>query len=196
MKKSVVASLLASVFALAACQTNTQGQNQAIGAATGAVLGGVLGKQVSGGKRGVVVGAALGGAFGYLAGSRVKVTEQADGSVKLDIPGSVLFATDSATINPSFQATLDDIAGTLNQHPDTVVSVVGHTDSRGAADYNMRLSQNRANSVSSYLKSRGVAAARISAAGQGEEMPVADNSTEQGRAQNRRVEMFVRPAGS
>lgn len=195
MKTQYFVCLLACAMLLSACQTNTQGQNQAIGAATGAVLGGVLGKQMSGGKRGVVVGAALGGAFGYLAGSKVKVTEQADGSVKLDIPGSVLFATDSAVINPSFRQTLDDIAGTLNQHPDTIVNVVGHTDSKGAADYNQRLSQNRAASVSQYLSSRGVSAARISAVGQGESMPVADNSTEAGRAQNRRVELFVRPSG-
>ena len=190
------ALLLAGSMALSACQTNTQGQNQAIGATTGAVLGGVVGKQVSGGKRGVIAGAALGGVFGYLAGSKVKVTEQADGSVKLDIPGAVLFETDSARINPSFQSTLDDIAGTLNAHPQSVVSVVGHTDSTGSVEHNEMLSQRRASSVSRYLSARGVSADRIEAEGMGEDVPVADNATEAGRAQNRRVEMYVRPNGT
>ncbi len=195
MKNNSLVFLLAGVLLLPACQTNTAGQNKAIGAAAGAVVGGVLGKQISGGKRGVVAGAALGGAFGYLMGSKVKVTEQADGSVKLDIPGAVLFATDSAAINPSFSATLDDIAGTLNEHPDTAVSVVGHTDNTGSEEHNRRLSLARADSVSRYLSGRGVSAGRIAVDGRGEASPVADNATEAGRAQNRRVEIYVRPTG-
>ena len=146
---------------------------------------------MSGGSGGAVVGAALGGAFGYLAGSQVKVTEQADGSVKLDIPGSVLFDTNSARISPSFQQTLDQIAGTLAEHPTATVNVVGHTDSTGAANYNQKLSLERASSVTAYLESRGVAPTRLTATGQGEAMPIADNATAEG-AQNRRVEMFVR----
>jgi len=195
MKNNSLVFLLAGALLLPACQTNTAGQNKAIGAATGAVVGGVLGKQISGGKRGVIAGAALGGAFGYLVGSKVKVTEQADGSVKLDIPGAVLFATDSSAINPSFRATLDDIAGTLNQHADTTVSVVGHTDNTGSEEHNRRLSLARADSVSRYLSGRGVSAGRIAIEGRGEASPVADNATEAGRAQNRRVEIYVRPSG-
>ncbi|TVO67238.1 OmpA family protein [Denitromonas ohlonensis] len=190
MKKMLVVAAVASVLALPAC-TTTETQNKTIGAVSGAVLGGVVGNQV-GGRRSTVVGAALGGAFGYLIGSQVKVTEQPDGSVKLDIPGAVLFDTNSARVNPAFAQTLDQIAGTLNEHPNAMVNVVGHTDSTGAAEYNQRLSLDRATSVTNYLQGRGVAPGRLTPTGQGEVMPIADNSTADGRAQNRRVEMFVR----
>ncbi|MBR0568801.1 OmpA family protein [Azoarcus sp. L1K30] len=192
MKIQFAVIAVVSALAIQGCATNTQGQNQTIGAVSGAVLGGVLGKQIGGGTRSAVVGAALGGAFGYLAGSNVKVTEQADGSVKLDIPGSVLFDTNSSRINPTFQQTLDKIAGTLNEHPNATVNVVGHTDSVGSDAYNQKLSLDRALSVTTYLQGRGISGARLSAVGQGESMPIADNATAEGRAQNRRVEMFVR----
>jgi len=194
MKFRMIMGVLIASLAAAGCETNTPTQNKVIGATAGAVLGGVLGKQVGGGTRSAVVGAALGGAFGYLAGSRVKVTEQADGSVKLDIPGSVLFATDSATISPDFQATLDQIAQTLNEHPDAQVRVVGYTDSTGSSAYNETLSRHRAESVTNYLASRQVVPSRMSAVGMGESSPVADNGTAAGRAQNRRVEIIVVPA--
>jgi len=190
MKKRILVIALASTLVAAGCQT-TETQNKTIGAVGGAVLGGVIGNQV-GGTRSTVVGAALGGAFGYLIGSKVGVTEQPDGSVKLDIPGAVLFQTNSAKLNPDFQSTLNQIAGTLNEHPNATVNVVGHTDSTGSDSYNMKLSQDRATSVTNYLAMQGVAPARMVATGQGESMPVADNGTAEGRAQNRRVEMYVR----
>ncbi|QID19622.1 OmpA family protein [Nitrogeniibacter mangrovi] len=190
MKKKIALLALGAALVATGCQT-TETQNKTIGAVGGAVLGGVIGNQV-GGTRSTVVGAALGGAFGYLVGSKVGVTEQPDGSVKLDIPGAVLFETNSARLNPDFQGTLNQIAGTLNEHPNATVTVVGHTDSTGSEAYNMKLSQDRAQSVTTYLASRGVAPARMTATGQGESMPVADNATAEGRAQNRRVEMFVR----
>ena len=138
MKLQLAALIAASALTIQGCQT-TEAQNKTIGAIGGAVIGGVVGNQV-GGTRSTVVGAALGGAFGYLIGSQVKVTEQADGSVKLDIPGAVLFDTNSARVKPDFQQTLNQIAGTLNEHPNAMVTVVGHTDDRGAADYNQKLS--------------------------------------------------------
>lgn len=190
MRTTLIIAALAGALALPGC-TTTETQNKTIGAVSGAVLGGVVGNQV-GGRRSTVVGAALGGAFGYLIGSQVKVTEQPDGSVKLNIPGSVLFDTNSARINPSFAQTLDQIAGTLNEHPEAMVNVVGHTDSTGSADYNQRLSLDRATSVTNYLQGRGVAPGRLTPTGQGENMPIADNATAEGRAQNRRVEMYVR----
>ncbi|WP_323002174.1 OmpA family protein [Denitromonas sp.] len=190
MNKTLMIAAMAGVLALPGC-TTTETQNKTIGAVSGAVLGGVVGNQV-GGRRSTVVGAALGGAFGYLIGSQVKVTEQPDGSVKLDIPGAVLFDTNSARVNPSFAQTLDQIAGTLNEHPNAMVNVVGHTDSTGSDEYNQRLSLDRATSVTNYLQGRGVAPGRLTPTGQGEAMPIADNSTAEGRAQNRRVEMFVR----
>lgn len=190
MKKKILVIAMASTLVAAGCQT-TDTQNKTIGTVGGAVLGGVIGNQV-GGTRSTVVGAALGGAFGYLIGSKVGVTEQPDGSVKLDIPGAVLFETNSARLNPSFMDTLNQIAGTLREHPNAMVTVVGHTDSTGSEAYNQKLSQDRAMSVTNYLAMQGVTPTRMSATGQGEAMPIADNSTAAGRAQNRRVEMYVR----
>ncbi len=190
MKLKFALIAVSTTLALTGCQT-TETQNKTIGAIGGAVVGGVIGNQV-GGTRSTVVGAALGGAFGYLIGSKVGVTEQPDGSVKLDIPGAVLFDTNSARLNSGFEGTLNQIAGTLNEHPEATVTVVGHTDSSGSDAYNMKLSQDRATSVTTYLAAHGVAPSRLTATGQGETMPVADNATAEGRAQNRRVEMFVR----
>lgn len=165
---------------------------QVLGAVIGAVTGAVVGKAVSKKSGGAVVGAGLGGLFGYLIGTDVAVKEQADGSVMLDIPGAALFDTNKTDIKPSFATTLGQIAGTLQQNPGTIVCVIGYTDSRGATDYNQTLSVRRAQSVTAFLVNRGVAPTRLTAAGLGESMPVASNDTEAGRAQNRRVEMYVR----
>lgn len=107
----------------------------------------------------------------------------------MNIPSQVTFDTDSASIKPSFRSVLDQVAQTLGQHQDVVANVVGHTDSTGNPNYNMQLSQRRAQSVASYLGDRGVARNRLSAEGRGQSQPVADNATEAGRAQNRRVEI-------
>lgn len=103
------------------------------------------------------------------------------------------FDTDSAVIKPSFRGPLDSVAQTLTQHPELAANVVGHTDSTGNPNYNMTLSQKRAQSVASYLTDRGVARNRLSAEGRGQTQPVADNGTEAGRAQNRRVEIYLKP---
>ncbi len=138
------------------------------------------------------MGAGLGGLFGYLVGTQIAVKEQADGSVLLDIPGAALFDTDKTTIRPSFADTLAQIADTLQQNPETIACVVGHTDSQGSNDYNQTLSQRRAQSVTSFLVNQGVDPSRLTARGMGETIPVASNENAAGRAQNRRVEMYVR----
>ncbi|MDX1668763.1 MAG: OmpA family protein [Limnobacter sp.] len=165
---------------------------QVIGTAIGAVAGAVVGKAVSKKTGGAVVGAGLGVLFGDLIGTDVAVKEQADGSVMLDIPGAALFDTNKTEIKPAFADTLGRIAGTLQENPGTIVCVIGYTDSDGSAEYNQTLSVRRAQSVTSFLVNRGVAASRLTAAGLGERMPVASNETAAGKAQNRRVEMYVR----
>jgi outer membrane protein OmpA-like peptidoglycan-associated protein len=169
------------------------------GAGLGAIFGGGKGAAIGAG-----VGAAAGGITGYnwqaikgkltgaTKGTGTQVTEQQDGSLKVNIPNSISFDTNSYAIKPSFAPVLDQVTQALVQHPELVAQVVGHTDSTGQPDYNMTLSQNRAQSVVSYLGGHGVAPQRLSAQGMGQTQPIADNNTETGRAQNRRVEIYLR----
>jgi outer membrane protein OmpA-like peptidoglycan-associated protein len=200
-----------SVFALAGallggCATQ-QGTNTAVGTGVGAATGAGLGAIFGGGKGAAIgagVGAAVGGITGYnwqaihnklsgaTAGTGTQITEQPDGSLKLNIPSSVTFDTNSYAIKPSFAPVLNQVAQTLNQNPEVVAQVVGFTDSTGQPSYNQTLSENRALSVTNYLAQQGVAPQRLGAEGRGQTQPIADNSTEAGRAQNRRVEMYLR----
>jgi outer membrane protein OmpA-like peptidoglycan-associated protein len=109
------------------------------------------------------------------------------------MPQDILFATDSATVPSSRQGDIRALARNLQQYPDTTVQVVGHTDNTGAAGYNFDLSARRAGSVASILVDTGVSGSRITATGRGEDQPVASNLTPEGRAQNRRVTVIIRP---
>ena len=108
----------------------------------------------------------------------------------------VTFAVDSTAISPSFQNTLDRVAQSMNQYPNSLIDIYGHTDSTGSDSYNMDLSKRRADSVASYLAMRGVNPARVRTEGLGERYPVADNNTPEGRALNRRVEIKITPVSS
>ncbi len=201
----------ALVVALAACADNPYQRTMAgtgLGAATGAGIGYAINK----GK-----GAAIGGAIGALAGGAIgnymdrqqqaleqslaqersqgnlNMVRQPDNSIRLDMPSEVLFAFDSAAIKPSFEPALGKVASVLQQYPDTNVKVVGHTDSVGSDQYNLGLSQRRAQSVAGYLGSQGVAPQRLTTEGMGKQNPRASNATEAGRQQNRRVELFIQP---
>jgi OOP family OmpA-OmpF porin len=105
----------------------------------------------------------------------------------LSISSDVAFDFDQAVIKPEFYSTLDNVADQMNANPNTSLSLVGHTDSIGTEDYNQGLSERRARAVAEYLETRGVAAGRLTESGDGELNPIADNSTAEGRAQNRRV---------
>jgi outer membrane protein OmpA-like peptidoglycan-associated protein len=191
---------------LAGCATQ-QGTNTAVGTGVGAGTGAALGAIFGGGKGAAIgagVGAAVGGITGYnwqnihnrlsgaTKGTGTEITEQPDGSLKLKIPSSVTFDTSSYAIKPSFAPVLDQLAQTLQQNPEVVAAVVGHTDSTGSLQYNQTLSVNRAQSVTGYLAQRGIAPQRLSATGMGPNQPIADNNTEAGRATNRRVEIYLR----
>lgn len=183
-----------SPFAIAGCPTAPERKvdhtKTAIGTAVGAIGGALVGNAVDG--KNTVRGAALGGLFGYLVGSQIAVREQRDGSVMLDIPGAALFDTNKTDIKPKFAGTLDQIAATLRDNPNTIVCVIGYTDNVGSDASNQDLSQRRAQAVTGFLSAKGVAGGRLTAAGLGERFPVANNDTEPGRSQNRRVEMYVR----
>ncbi len=198
--------LVAATALVAGCatpqQTNTAagtGIGAGIGAGLGAIFGGGTGAAIGAG-----VGAVAGGITGYnwdairnrlsgaSKGTGTTVAEQPDGSLKLNIPSSVTFATDSYQINPALYPTLDEVAQQVAHHPELIVEVRGYTDSTGSPAYNQTLSQNRAQSVSNYLSQRGVSPIRLSAKGYGEILPIGSNDTEAGRAQNRRVEVYLR----
>jgi len=217
MKKSrlIVASLaVLSLVTVTACVTDPNtGERKvsrtAIGGVGGAGLGYLLGGLI-GGKTARIVGAGIGGVAGGVvgykmdqqikelkestAGSGIDVTETPDGqSILVNLPNGVTFAVDSTTITPTFQGTLDQVATSLTKYPDSLIDVMGHTDSTGADAYNLDLSKRRAEAVGNYLTLRGVTRARIATIGYGEQYPVADNATEQGRSLNRRVEIRITP---
>jgi outer membrane protein OmpA-like peptidoglycan-associated protein len=200
-------SALAVVGALLGGCATQQGTNTAVGTGVGAGTGAALGAIFGGGKGAAIgagVGAAVGGVTGYnwqniknklsgaTKGTGTQISEQPDGSLKLNIPSSVTFDTNSYAIKPSFAPVLTQVAQTLNQNPEVVAQVVGHTDSTGQPAYNQTLSVNRAQSVTNALAQDGVASQRLSASGMGANQPIADNNTEAGRAQNRRVEIYLR----
>jgi outer membrane protein OmpA-like peptidoglycan-associated protein len=212
---SKLTTAVAGMALLAACTTDpVTGERQiskaAIGVAAGAALGTGAGALV-GGKRnrtemivGAGIGALAGGAIGaYMdkqerdlraktAGTGVDVVRKGD-EILLNIPSGVTFATNSYAIQPQFQTTLNDVASTLASYNQTYIDVYGHTDSTGNDSINLPLSQNRAQAVSNYLSSRGVASARIGTRGFGASQPIASNATVEGRQQNRRVEIKIVP---
>lgn len=182
----------------------------ALGVGAGAALGAGLGAIIGGKKDrtetivGAGIGALAGGAIGaYMdqqekklreqtAGTGIEVERQGD-EIQLNMPSGLTFDVNQAIIKPQFRPTLDQVAQTLTQYEKTFVDVKGHTDSTGTDAYNQTLSQRRAESVASYLTSRGVQRARIATQGFGESQPVASNDTEAGRAENRRVEIRLVP---
>lgn len=212
----VAALASASLLTVSACVTDPNtGERKVsrtvLGGTGGAVLGGLLGG-VIGGKTGRIIGAVAGGAAGGYAGYRmdqqikelkegtagsgVDVTETDGGqAILVNLPDGVTFATGSASINSAFRMTLDKVAASLKQYPNSLVDVYGYTDSTGSDAFNQRLSEQRAQAVASYLTSQGVASSRIRWQGFGENPQYfkGDNATEYGRALNRRVEIKIVP---
>jgi outer membrane protein OmpA-like peptidoglycan-associated protein len=205
------------VFTLTACSTvnpyteEKQTSKAAIGAGIGAASGAVIGLITADSKDrqknaliGAGLGALAGGGIGYymdvqeaklrqrLRGSGVSVTRVGN-QIQLNMPGNITFATGSPSINAGFYDVLNSVAIVLKEYKKTTVDVIGHTDSVGSADYNQRLSENRARSVAEYLSGQGILQARLLVAGMGESQPVASNSTPEGRAQNRRVNIQIAP---
>ena len=213
-RKSALLVTIAATVSLAGCAATEDfmqnpekaktRQGTAIGAGAGAVAGLLIGGGWEGALIGAGVGALAGGAVGnyqdkqerklrqQMAGTGVEVVRKGD-NITLDMPGNVTFGFDSAALNPQFNSVLDKVAQTLTEFDQTVIQIAGHTDSTGSHAYNMKLSEQRASSVKSYLAGRGVPAQRMQTVGAGPDHPIADNSTEAGRAENRRVEITIVP---
>jgi outer membrane protein OmpA-like peptidoglycan-associated protein len=217
--KRFAAIALAATFGLAACTTQDPytGEQKTSkttygalgGAVVGALAGGLIGKGDAKDRReraliGAGVGALAGGGIGYymdqqekeltqrLRASGVSVTRVGN-DIILNMPGNVTFATDSSDINAKFYEVLNSVAVVLKEYDKTLIDVTGHTDSTGSDQYNLELSQRRAQSVSSYLIGQGLNGQRFYVVGAGESQPIADNNTPAGREQNRRVEIRLMP---
>ncbi|MGC9368140.1 MAG: OmpA family protein [Paracoccaceae bacterium] len=207
----------AALLALTACtdpavQTSDPKQRtkegMAVGAGIGALTGILMGDNAKERRRGAVIGAAVGAAAGGMIGAQmdkqaaqlrrdfgndeITVVREGDHLV-VTMPQDILFSTDSDYVRPALQSDLRVLARSLNDYPNTTVDVIGHTDNVGDAAYNQQLSNRRARAVANVLYDSGVATNRVRAYGLGEDRPVASNLTPEGRAQNRRVEIIIRP---
>ena len=208
----MAAVVLSAVTLVSGCDSMSPRQQgtaagAGVGAATGAVIGGVAGGKAG---RGAIIGGAVGAIAGNLwskhledkrraieqasSGTSVAVDRTADNRLKVNVPSDVSFQTGSATINPEMRPVLNEVGS--NMDPNIKVTVVGHTDSTGSDAVNDPLSLDRAESVRDYLSTHGVNGRQISVTGRGSREPVATNSTDAGRAQNRRVEIFLSEPGS
>ena len=214
IKNMLVASVACiALLGMSGCVTDPNTGNRvisrtALGGVGGAGLGYLLGGLI-GGKTARIVGAGIGGAAGgyvgyrmdeqirqleeVTAGSGVDVSQTPNGDgILVNLP-DVTFAVDSTTISPAMRQTLDGVAQSMINYPNSLIDVMGHTDSTGSDAYNLDLSRRRADSVANYLVSRGVAGARVERIGYGEQYPIEDNTSESGRQQNRRVEIRITP---
>ena len=208
--KAITGSVIIA-FTLGGCANMTETQKgTAKGAGIGAAGGAVVGA-VAGGTKGAVIGAAVGAAAGGVAGNiwskrmeaqkkqmeeaaagtGVAVTQTPDNRLKLDIPSDISFDVGRADIKPNFRSVLDAFASGLSNNTDTLVTIVGHTDSSGTDAINNPLSLSRATSVRDYLTTRGAAISRFTVEGRGSREPLVANDTPANKAKNRRVEIFV-----
>ena len=214
MMKTPLILAVAGTLGLTACvDPNTYPDDPNARTRSGALIGGLLGA-VAGAAvsdddklKGAVIGGAIGAGTGALIGadldrqaaelrgslsSNISVTNTGEYLI-VNMPQDLLFAVDSATLRPDLKSDIRTVAASVLKYPNSRVEVIGHTDNTGAAAYNQDLSQRRAVSVSGILRESGVPGGRFSAYGRGEDVPVASNLTPEGRAQNRRVEIIIRP---
>lgn len=210
MKKIILATAAGAVF-LAGCADMNMSDTQrrtATGAGIGAVAGAVLGSTGGNAGAGAAVGAGVGALGGYIwsqrmerqkqemeaatRGTGVAVSQTADNQLRLDIPADISFDVGRANVKSNFAPVLDQFANGLRNNPNALVRIIGHTDSTGSDAINNPLSVDRAQSVRDYLAGRGILPTRIETSGRGSHEPIADNTSEAGRAKNRRVEILLR----
>ena len=190
---------------------NNKQKGAVIGASGGAILGAIIGNNIGkggNGELGAVIGGVIGGGAGVLIGSKMdkqaqKIEEEIPGAVVERVDNGIVvtfeegsgvtFATNKYNINTNSQENLNKLIKVFKEYPDTNILVVGHTDSTGDAAYNMTLSEKRAYAVTNYLSSNGISNGRLTTNWFGETQPLYDNTTESGRAKNRRVNVVILP---
>lgn len=211
MKRFLVLSLIALAVLPGCSSMSNAGKGALIGTGAGAALGTAVGA-IIGGQKGAAVGAAIGTAVGAGSGAVIgdvmdrkakelaelenaKVETVTDNNgleaIKVTFDSGILFNTNSSTLSAAAKQSLTEFAEQMKDLPDTDITVYGHTDNTGTAAVNERISKQRADAVSSHLQTKGIAASRITTEGKSFNEPVADNGTAEGRAQNRRVEVFI-----
>lgn len=200
----VIFSMGAVALLVSGCANMTETQrSSAIGAGVGALAGAAIGDS----REATAIGAGVGALGGYIwstqmakkkadmeratAGTGVDVMQTADNQLKLNIPSDISFDINRFDIKPNMRPILDQFAQGLSSQPNTEIRIIGHTDNTGSDSINNPLSVNRAASARDYLVARGVDGRRIQINGRGSHEPIADNNTERGRAQNRRIEIFL-----
>ncbi len=203
--KYLLAIIVGAAILLPGCASMNKTQKGAVvGTATGAAAGAVIGRAAGNTALGAIIGATVGGVTGAVIGKQMD--KQAE-ELKKEVPGAtverygegiivelsdkVLFDFGKADLTSASQQSLDKIVEVFNKYPDTNVEVQGHTDSKGSMDYNQGLSVRRATNVSNYLANKGIASVRLTVKGYGEGAPKYENETDEGRAQNRRVEFLI-----
>jgi len=186
------------------CGMSKTAEGAAIGAMAGAAVGGIIGHQTGNTAAGAIIGGAIGGAAGAYIGNYMdkqaeeiqadlegaKVERIGEG-IKITFDSGILYDVNKATLRPEAKTNLDKLAVILNKYADTNILIEGHTDATGTDEYNLELSRNRASSVSNYLAGLAVDSKRFTTMGYGESQPIATNDTDEGRQQNRRVEIAI-----
>lgn len=213
-KTPLMLAAVGALFLTACVDPNAYPDDPNARTKNGAVIGGLLGAAAGAATakdgnefKGAILGGALGAGAGALVGadldrqaaelrgslnSNISVTNTGEYLI-VNMPQDLLFAVDSAAVRPDLRADLNTVASSLLRYPNSTIEVIGHTDNTGSAAYNQDLSQRRAVSVASVLREAGVPGGRIAAFGRGEDQPIASNLTPEGRAQNRRVQIIIRP---
>ncbi len=202
--RNLLALGLIMAVTITGCGLSSGVKGGAIGAVGGGLIGAVIGKQAGNTALGAIIGAAVGGTAGALIGANMdrqanemkkdlknaKIERVGEG-IKITFESGLLFQTNSAALNATSQENIKSLASILNKYPDTNIIIEGHTDATGGEDLNQALSERRAQSVGNQLISSGVNSARLNMMGYGESQPVADNETDMGKQQNRRVEVAI-----
>jgi outer membrane protein OmpA-like peptidoglycan-associated protein len=209
LERAGLAFAVVGALGLGGCASSSYEPNPTRDTAIGAAAGAAVGAAVHGSNRthGALAGAAVGGLGSYIwssqmskqkqqmesvtQGTGVQVTQTADNLLKLQVPSDLSFDVGSSQVKPDFKPILDRFAQTLVENPKTTVRIVGHTDSSGSDAINDPLSVNRATAVRNYLGAHGVAMQRVAVDGRGSSEPIAANTTDAGRARNRRVDILV-----
>lgn len=197
--------VLSSAFIFSGCASwNKTQKGAAAGTAAGGAAGAVIGRASGNTALGAIIGAAAGGATGAVIGRQMdkqaeaiaktvpdaKVERVGEGIV-VEFSSNILFGFDESNLSQDAKTNLDKLVVVLEKYPDTNIEVQGHTDSKGSEAYNQTLSEQRAGTVSRYLRGEGVASKRLTIKGFGESVPKYENDTAEGRAQNRRVEFLI-----
>lgn len=201
---SRVLKVVALVTLAAGCALNKAEKGAIIGAGAGGVAGAVIGKATGSTVRGAIIGAAVGGVAGAVIGHQMDkqaeelayelpgaTVQRVGEGIAITFPEGLLFGYDSDQVTAAARDNLRKFATSLNKYPNTRTLIVGHTDSDGRAEYNMDLSDRRALSAAGFISAQGVDRARISTTGRGEAEPIATNTSDAGRQQNRRVEIAI-----